>query len=351
MRFKPVWFDSLGAKSSSITVECSGVRILIDPGVAIMHPSFPAPGELKREWTIRGREEIKKAARKADIVIITHYHYDHFTDFDKELYERKVVLAKNPNEYINDSQRERSLRFYTNFFKELGNIALEEVLEEPSEKAYSNPLEELPIASSIDYGDYAQRKRELLEKGLKWFERRAEKWSRWCRIPERDFPNTNTKLLFADGREYEFKGVKIRFTRPLFHGIEFSRVGWVVSVVIECQKMKLLYTSDLNGPIIEDYAEWIISEKPQIIILDGPMTYMLGYTLNLINLQRAVKNAVRIVEESGSELIIYDHHLPREKKFREHTKEVWEKAEKKGIRLVTAAEYLGLKPVVLEEWT
>ena len=39
--------------------------------------------------------------------------------------------------------------------------------------------------------------------------------------------------------------------------------------MIEYKEEKLIHTSDLNGPVIEDYAEWIIKEDPNILILDG----------------------------------------------------------------------------------
>ena len=38
----PVWADSLGAKSFCTLIRTEDVSILVDPGVAIMHPSFPA---------------------------------------------------------------------------------------------------------------------------------------------------------------------------------------------------------------------------------------------------------------------------------------------------------------------
>jgi hypothetical protein len=131
--------------------------------------------------------------------------------------------------------------------------------------------------------------------------------------------------------------------------IEFSRVGWVCSTVIEFKREKLIHTSDLNGPIIEDYAKWLIKENPDVLILDGPMTYMLGYTLNLINFRRTIGNMLRILGETETEIIIYDHHLPREPKFKERTKEVWETAKKLKKKVFTAAEFLGEKPVVLGE--
>jgi hypothetical protein len=159
----------------------------------------------------------------------------------------------------------------------------------------------------------------------------------------------DTKVKFADGREFKLGKTKLRFTKPLFHGVEFSRVGWVFATVIEFEGKKLIHTSDINGPVIEDYAEWIIRENPHILILDGPMTYMLGYTLNLTNFRRTIENMLRIIKETETDVIIYDHHLPREPRFRERTREVWECAKRLKRKVFTAADFLGKKPVVLAD--
>lgn len=346
LSFKPVWFDSLGAKSSCVFVKTPDISILIDPGIAIMQPSFPATEEEKIEWLIEGEKAIKKASEKADIIVISHYHYDHYFPSDLDVYEGKTLLVKNPNEYINDSQRERAEYFYSNLYRYYGDLKLEDIWKEPESREYPNPMEELPIAFSKDFGDYNKRRKQLLEKGLKWFRNRVNKWNRNPKIPEMSFKNL--RVVFADGREFQFGDTKVKFTKPLFHGIEFSRVGWVISTVIEHEEEKLIYSSDLNGPIIKDYAEWIIRENPDILVLDGPMTYMLGYLLNKINLRRAIENAVRIVKETDAETIIYDHHLPRERHFKEHTREVWEVGEKLNKSVLTAAEFLGREPKVLE---
>ena len=84
-----------------------------------------------------------------------------------------------------------------------------------------------------------------------------------------------------------------------------------------------------------------------MLILDGPMTYMFGYLLNRINLNRAVENAAEIVRKIDAELIIYDHHLPRDRKFRERTEKVWNTAKEVNKKVMTAAEFLGKEPVVL----
>lgn len=344
---KLIYFDSLGAKSSCTLVVTDDVKILIDPGAAVMHGSFPAPKELKVFWVKEALRKIKKVARDADVVVITHYHYDHFIDFDKRVYEGKTVFVKNPNEYINDSQRKRAIRFFTHFFEGF-DANLEECLEEPVEKSWEDVFFRLRKARKRDFGDYQDRRNQLLEKGRKWFLNRVEKWKTYRRVPEISFGDT--RIIFSEGRTFSFGNTRIRFTPPLFHGIEYSRVGWVYSVIIEEGGQKLLYSSDLNGPIIEDYADMIIEESPDILILDGPMTYMLGYTLNLINFRRVLENVKRILVETSIKTIIYDHHLPREPRFKERTRELYLIAEREDKKLMTAAEYLGKKPVVLEKW-
>ena len=78
MKFTPIWFDSLGAKSSCTLIQHKNTNILIDPGIAIMHPSYPAPTQLKIIWTEEGRRKIEEAAEKANIIIIT-VSYTHLT--------------------------------------------------------------------------------------------------------------------------------------------------------------------------------------------------------------------------------------------------------------------------------
>jgi|Deesub1362A_J573_1020465.scaffolds.fasta_scaffold08167_4 hypothetical protein len=343
--FEPVWFDSFGAKSSCILIRTADVSILIDPGAAIMQPSFPASFAKKVYWLEKAKAAIRKAGRKATVTVVTHYHYDHFTRAP-EFYKGKTLLAKTPNEYINDSQRKRAETFFQSLWKFFENKELEGLLEKSTVKAYPNPLESLKDSMKVDFGGYAERRRELLNKGLEWFKRRVKNWNSWRKIPELE--SEKLTIRFADGKKFNFGKTLVKFTKPLFHGIEFSRVGWVISVTIEHKGKKLLYSSDLNGPIIEDYASWIIRENPDILVLDGPMTYMFGYLLNRTNLNRVIKNVCRIINETDTQLIIFDHHLPREPKFKQRLSKVYELAKETDKRILTAAEYLNKKPKVLE---
>ncbi len=341
LKFYPVWFDSLGAKSMCVEVETPDVRIVIDPGIAAMQPGFPASKEDKEKWKEEGKRKIIEAVERADIIIISHYHHDHYLYREFEVYRGKILFVKNPNEYINASQRKRAVEFFEGLWERVLKKHLR--FDKNPGKEYPDPMKELKLAKEKDFGDYAERKRELIKKGREWFRKRVEEWREYRWIPEAE--EKGLRVFFPEGKTFRFGDTEIYFTPPLFHGIEFSRVGWIFATVIKYRGKKLLHTSDMNGPIIEDHAAWIIKENPDILVLDGPMTYMFGYMLNRINLKRAVENALRILRETTTPCIIYDHHLPREKRYMERTKEVWE--EGKG-RVMTAAEYLGKKPKVME---
>ncbi len=348
LEFNPVWADSMGAKSFCVEVETPDVKVVVDPGIAVMQPGFPASDEEKREWKARGRDAIRDACRDADVIVISHYHYDHFIPDDPGMYRGKLVLAKDPNRYINRSQRKRARDFLDRICRNYGGCGLDKLMcrGEGEKSRYPDPMEGLPLASSKDFGDYTDRREELLVKWRKRFDKMAGKWNTWAGIPELDFDDIEVR--YPEGSKVSFGDTTLRFTRPMFHGIEFSTVGWVFATYVEYGGKKLIHSSDLVGPVIEDQAQWIIDQKPDILFLDGPMTYMFGYMLNRVNLDRAADNAARIVEEAGAELMVYDHHLLREPRYREHTAPVWETAKEGDTEVKTAAEYLGQRPKVLE---
>ena len=349
--FEPIWFDSLGAKSSCAYVETPDIKLIIDPGVAALQPSFPASEEEKERWKEEGRRRIKRALERANLVVISHYHYDHYLREEPEIYRGKTLFIKDPNEYINRTQRIRAVKFIEGLVQFYSNLDIIDFFDHPKKRRFPDPLKNLSLATRRDYGDYTKRKRELTEKGRNWFKKLKEAWNKWPKV--REIELKEIRLLFPEKKRFTFGNTTVRFTGPFFHGIEFSRVGWVFATIIEYReggklRKKLIHTSDLSGPVIEDYAQWIIDEDPDVLILDGPMTYMFGYMLNRINLNRAIENAVKIIKNTNTRLIIYDHHLPRERKFREHVKEVFNAAKMHNKRILTAAEYLGKIPKVLE---
>ena len=122
----PLAAESFGVRSMCTYVETKDVKILLDAGVSLCPIRFglpPHPEEFKA--IVEARRKIAEAAAKAEFVTISHYHHDHVTpsfedwlcnwteanDTARQIYEGKKVLAKNPKEHINYSQRERGWLF------------------------------------------------------------------------------------------------------------------------------------------------------------------------------------------------------------------------------------------------
>lgn len=109
MKIVPIAFDSLGVRSMATYVETNDVKIVIDPGVSVSPDRYSLP---PHRMELDRRREMLAAVERwtsfADIVIITHYHFDHHNPDDEGLYKGKEVFLKHPRELINQSQKERA---------------------------------------------------------------------------------------------------------------------------------------------------------------------------------------------------------------------------------------------------
>ncbi|MFX0097161.1 MAG: MBL fold metallo-hydrolase [Candidatus Hodarchaeota archaeon] len=92
-------------------------RILIDPGVALGPRRYGLPPTQSELVALElAKQRVMKSAEDADIIVVTHYHYDHHPrPGDDKLYQiafkDKVVFAKDRKSNINASQRRRGLIF------------------------------------------------------------------------------------------------------------------------------------------------------------------------------------------------------------------------------------------------
>ncbi|RLF22968.1 MAG: MBL fold metallo-hydrolase [Thermoprotei archaeon] len=347
-----IWFDSLGAKSSSIAIETSEGVLVIDPGVAAMQPSYPLSVEEKIRLREQALKLIETWCRRASAIIVTHYHYDHHVPPHDPSLENaramwlnsKLLILKNPNTYINSSQWERARILLSELF-ELTGVKMDDYLSEPEASDFEDPVSNLSIAISRSFGSYDKRRRELLEKGRRWFMNLIDKlWSKGPWIKEAVLPD-GTKIVWGDGKVFNIGDAEVLVLEPWFHGVEYDRTGWVTPLLIKHRNWRIFYSSDLMGPIIEDYAEYIAKLRPDVVILDGPPTYLFPFMFNRINLRRAIENALTIIS-AEPKLIIYDHHLLREKKWRKRVSEVFDEAKRRDVLILTAAEYLGRKPLI-----
>lgn len=289
IKVTPLAAESLGVRSMCTHVETPDVKILLDAGVSVCPNRFglpPHPREFKA--ISECRERIADAADKAEIVTLSHYHFDHHTpsfedwlcnwtersETARQVYEGKTVLVKNSKELINYSQRRRG-----------------------------------------------------------WmFERTGGKYARTLEV--------------ADGKSFLFGETRLRFSEPVFHGQEDSFLGWVLMSIIECQDEKFMFAPDVQGPISRHSFEAIVHERPQMVMIGGPPSYLSGFKMGEDQIQAGFRNLDRIVGLSS--LTILEHHLLRDENWMEKARSTFEIANKTGNKVQTAAEFLGMKNECLE---
>ncbi len=276
MRIIPLASDSMGTRSMATFVETKEVNILIDPSVAlgpIRYGLSPHPKEEAKLGVHQRR--IGSYAKRSQVFIITHYHYDHHDPDNPGLFRNKVLLTKHPKNNINKSQKKRARIL----LKELGDIPKD--------------------------------------------------------------------IRYSDGEEFKFGRTRLRFSKAVPHGSN-TKLGYVTEVSISEGGKKFLYTSDVQGPCLEDQTQFILDENPKILFCDGPMTYMIGYRYSKRYYEDSLKNLKRIMDETSVKTIALDHHLLRDIKWEEKIRDVLSLGKNRKVKVMTFADFIGRKNIILE---
>ena len=245
------------------------------------------PHPIEYEARNSAREKIKSAARNARVTTISHYHNDHHTpNFDDP-----VWLGSN---------------------------------QQAAEDLYRNK-----IILSKDYRtkiNVAQRRRG-------WLFHQAVK-------------DIAKQFNVADGETFTFGRTTVKFSPPVPHGESESELGFVIPCSIESKGQTIVFAPDVQGPVVEETAKFILDEKPEIAIIGGPPTYLQGFKVSEDFINSAVQHMKQIVEKIPVSVI--DHHLLRDAGWEKFMTPVREVAEKNGNKVITAAELIGEPPHPLE---
>lgn len=261
------------------------IKILIDPGTSLAPRRFGLPpSKLEFEALADTRSSIQKYADISDAVVISHYHYDHFTpfkmgkylnsssDFASEIYENKRLFIKHPTLKINKSQEKRASEF-------LGNL-------------------------------------EKLK---------------------------NCKVSYADGKSFKIKSTEMKFSDPLPHGPKNTRLGYVITTTILWKGESMMHASDVQGPVYDKAKQVILDEKPEMVILSGPPIYLIGFAIGKKDVKSAKNNLIEISKKIPT--VVVDHHLLRDLRCFDLLKSVKDAS---GGRIMVASEILNKKPSLLE---
>ncbi|MEM3566083.1 MAG: hypothetical protein QXK47_02940 [Candidatus Bathyarchaeia archaeon] len=290
IRVVPLAAESLGVRSMCTYVETPDVKVLLDAGVSLCPNRYGLPPHpLEYKAIIESRKRIAEAAEKADVVTVSHYHFDHHTpsyedwlcnwteaeETARQIYQDKTVLIKNPKEKINFSQRRRGW-----VFQKTG-------------------------------GKYAK------------------------------------KLEIVDGKTFNFgDATRIRFSQPVPHGPEDSALGWILMVTIEYNGEKFMFAPDVQGPMSNQTLSIIAAEEPQLLMIGGPPLYLAGFRVDEEQAKIGLGNLGKIVRFVPCTIL--EHHILRDGQWREKAEEVFKIAQKAGNRVLTAAEFLGRENTFLE---
>ncbi len=287
LRIVPIGFESMGVRSMCTFVETPDVRVLIDAGVAL-GPRFrklPHPREYQARNECRAR--IREYASKADVILVSHYHNDHHTPN----YTETVWLGSSAEE------AEQIYRDKTVLVKDIRNAI-----------------------------NFNQRRRGWM------FQQFVKRIGGKCEV--------------ADGKTFEYGATKIKISAPVPHGEERTELGWVVMATLESEDKRILYTSDVQGPMSKVTTRLILKEKPNFAILGGPPTYLEGLKVEKASIRGGIENATRIAGRIPE--LVVEHHVLRSAEWENQTKPVRDEGARVGHKVMTAAEYLGVPLMLLE---
>lgn len=151
------------------------------------------------------------------------------------------------------------------------------------------------------------------------------------------------RVVIAEDVHERAVDVELEVSPPLPHGLEGTSLGYVVALTVTdpAERQRFVFASDVQGPLSPVAAAYIVRQRPTLLYLAGPPSYM-EHEVGTPLIDRAIEHLVRIVDKTGCRAIM-DHHALRDSRWRERFARLWETG-----RVTTAAGHLGLEDCVLE---
>ena len=131
------------------------------------------------------------------------------------------------------------------------------------------------------------------------------------------------ELINADDTSYTIGDTHLLCSPAFFHGPENVRVGYVMMVTIRDNKKTVVHASDVQGPVTKEAATYIINQQPDIVIMDGPPTNLLGFRFSKKSVLDATQNLIDLIKKTNCQVIL-DHHLLRDLQYKKRFSKPYE---------------------------
>jgi predicted metallo-beta-lactamase superfamily hydrolase len=107
-----------------------------------------------------------------------------------------------------------------------------------------------------------------------------------------------------------------------------------------------LHASDVQGPMSKETTSLILKEKPDVLVLGGPPSYLKGVRVDESSIRRGMINAAKIARSTP--IVLLEHHILRSEAWRVDAESVYDAASEAGHQVMTAAEFAHENPRILE---
>jgi len=158
-----------------------------------------------------------------------------------------------------------------------------------------------------------------------------------------DGVKAHCRIESAEGKFYEFPDALVKASPPLAHGVEGAGFGYVIALTVTDRDdgFRFVHASDVQGPASPVATAYLIRERPHLLYLSGPPTY-LERQVGTEVIERSIENLLSIIDRTGCRVIM-DHHALRDYRHQERLARLYETG-----KVVSAAGYLGLTDRLFE---
>ncbi len=159
--------------------------------------------------------------------------------------------------------------------------------------------------------------------------------------------NLCEEIVFADGTAFSAGACRIAFGDFVPAGPADPREAAIPLVVTEDDE-SFAFSSAAKGVYPEPTALFLASAKPSVLYLDGPDSNPAERGVRRPATSQLIRRMRRLISESGSRRILYDHHPLRDPEWRRKAEPLFQAAMEQAGVLQTAAEYRGEEILDLE---